>query len=181
MTFQPTTLEGSYLIGLSPHGDPRGWFMRTYCKNTFREIGHDKDWVQLNHSYTESAGTLRGMHFQLRPYSEIKLVRCIAGSVFDVIVDLRKNSDTYMQWFGAEISAVNKKMMYIPEGFAHGFQTLMDDTELIYHHSEYYTKDSEGGIRFDDPSINIKWPLNIINVSERDKSFPLIDSNFKAF
>ena len=105
--------------------------MRTYCKDIFSEIGHSKDWVQMNQSYTQKSGSVRGMHFQKRPYSEIKLVRCVRGSVYDVIVDIRKDSKTFLKWFGTEISAENKKMMYVPEGFAHGFQTLSDDCELF--------------------------------------------------
>ncbi|WP_235552824.1 dTDP-4-dehydrorhamnose 3,5-epimerase [Niabella agricola] len=155
-------------------GDSRGWFMRTYSKDRFAEIGHSKEWVQMNHSYTALKGTVRGMHFQQPPYEEIKLVRCIAGSAYDVIVDLRKNSATYLQWFGAEISASNKQMMYIPEGFAHGFQALTDGVELVYCHSEFYTPASESGIRYNDPKINIQWPLAAIELSARDQQHPLL-------
>ena len=139
MIFTATELVGSYVIDLQPIEDERGWFARTYCKNEFGKIGHTKDWVQLNHSFTKQIGSIRGMHFQLAPFSEIKLVRCIAGAVYDVIIDLRKNSPTFFKYFGVELSASNKKMIYIPEGFAHGFQALTDDCELIYHHSQFYT------------------------------------------
>jgi dTDP-4-dehydrorhamnose 3,5-epimerase len=180
MIFTATTLPGSFVAEPTPAGDQRGWFARVYCKDEFAKIGHDKEWVQINHSFTSKKGTIRGMHYQLPPYGEIKMVRCIAGAVYDVIVDLRKDSPTFLQWFGDELSAVNKKMMYIPEGFAHGFQTLSDDVELIYHHSQFYAPGSEGGILFNDVAIAIQWPLPFTEISERDRLHPAIDSNFKA-
>ena len=140
MIFTETILKGSYVIELNAFTDERGWFARTYCKKEFNAIGHHDEWVQMNHSVTKNKGAIRGMHFQLPPFSEIKLVRCIAGTVYDVVVDLRKNSATFLQWFGVELSAQNKKMIYIPAGFAHGFQTLSNDCELIYHHSQFYTE-----------------------------------------
>src|ERR1700712_4108490 len=153
MIFKETKLPGSYVVELEPFIDERGWFARYFCKDEFIKIGHEKEWLQMNHSTTNRKGALRGMHYQLPPFSEIKLVRCIAGTVFDVIVDLRKDSKTYLQWFGAELSAQNKKMMYIPEGFAHGFQCLSNNCELLYHHTEYYKPNVEGGIKYDDPKI----------------------------
>jgi dTDP-4-dehydrorhamnose 3,5-epimerase len=180
MIFTPTNLSGSFTIELKPFSDNRGWFSRTFCKQTFEQIGHHSEWVQMNHSVTFKKGTVRGMHYQLPPFSEIKMVRCIVGAIYDVIVDIRANSPTYLQWFGTELSADNKKMMYIPEGFAHGFQTVTDDCELIYHHSNFYTPNSEGGLKFNDKSINIDWPLAITEISERDNSHPLIDANFKG-
>ena len=180
MTFNETLLKGSYVIELNAFTDDRGWFARTYCKNEFAAIGHTAEWVQMNHSFTKDKGAIRGMHYQLPPFSEIKMVRCIAGAVNDVIIDLRKNSPTFLQWFGVELSAQNKKMLYIPEGFAHGFQTLQNDCELIYHHSQFYTPGAEGGIQFDDPKLNISWPLPVTNISERDNRHPLLDENFKG-
>ena len=180
MNFTETILKGSYVIGLEPFVDERGWFARTYCKQAFAQIGHTAEWVQLNHSFTRQQGTVRGMHYQLPPFSEIKLVRCIAGAVFDVIIDLRKGSPTFLQWFGVEISAANKKMIYIPAGFVHGFQTLAEGSELIYHHSQFYEPGVEGGIRYDDPKINISWPLPLADISNRDKVHPLLDENFKG-
>jgi len=180
MTFTETPLKGSYTIGLTPHGDSRGWFARTYCKNEFETIGHDKEWVQLNHSFSSQKGTLRGMHYQLHPHSEIKMVRCIAGAVYDVIVDLRKDSATFLKWFGVELSAANKTMIYIPAGFAHGFQTLTDNAELIYHHSEFYTPAAEAGLMYNDIAINIQWPLAVTELSERDTKHPFIDPTFKG-
>ena len=178
MIFKPAPLPGSYIIDLTPFSDSRGWFARTYCKNEFTEIGHTKEWVQINHSFTTTAGALRGMHYQLPPFKEIKLVRCIAGAVYDVIVDLRENSATFLKWFGAELSAKNKKMMYIPEGFAHGFQTLTADAELIYHHTEFYAPGAEQGLRYNDSRMGINWPLEVIEISERDKQHPLLGSSF---
>lgn len=178
MIFTPAPLAGSYIIDLTPFSDSRGWFARTYCKNEFIEIGHTKEWVQLNHSFTVKAGTLRGMHYQLHPFEEIKMVRCIAGAVFDVIVDLRKGSGTFLKWFGVELSSKNKKMMYIPEGFAHGFQTLTDDAELIYHHTGFYTAGAEGGVQYNDRLLEIAWPLEVTDISERDKQHPLLNDSF---
>lgn len=180
MIFTPIPLAGSYLIDLQPFSDERGWFARFYCKEEFEKIGHRKEWVQLNHSVTYEAGTLRGMHFQLPPYREIKMVRCIAGMVYDVIVDLRKGSSSFLQWWGTELSAENRKMLYIPEGFAHGFQVLSANSELIYHHSEFYTPGAEGGIRYNDPMINIGWPLAVTGLSERDAKHPFLNENFKG-
>lgn len=180
MIFTETILKGSYVIDLEPRGDSRGWFARTYCKNEFAAIGHDKEWVQLNHSFSSQKGTLRGMHYQLPPHAEIKMVRCIAGAIYDVIVDLRKDSDTFLKWFGVELSAENKKMIYIPEGFAHGFQTLTDNAELIYHHSEFYTPSAEAGLLYNDNAIGIEWPLPVAEISERDTKHPVIDQTFKG-
>src|SRR5687767_12324803 len=180
MTFSPTPLQGSYVIDLAPFRDERGWFARTYCENEFEEIGHTAKWVQMNHSYTAKRGTIRGMHFQVPPYREIKMVRCVRGKVFDVIVDIRRNSQTFLQWFGLELSADAMNMLYIPAGFAHGFQTLSDDCELIYHHSEFYTPGAEGGIKYNDPAVDIRWPLEALFISERDLNHPVLNENFKG-
>jgi len=180
MIFTGTVLKGSYVIDLKTFTDDRGWFARTFCKNEFAAIGHTGEWVQINHSFTKQKGSIRGMHYQLPPFSEIKMVRCIAGAVYDVIIDLRKESTTFLQWFGTELSAENKKMLYIPEGFAHGFQALTNDCELIYLHSQFYTPGAEGGIKFNDPKININWPLTLTSISERDDMHPLLDENFKG-
>lgn len=172
MIFTPTHLAGSYVISPKVLGDTRGWLMRTFCKKDFETIGHHQEWVQLNHSFTAKAGTIRGMHFQLAPHSEIKLVRCIAGRVWDVMVDLRKTQPTYLQWFATEISAENKKMMYIPEGFAHGFQALSNNAELVYCHSAFYNPTQESGLLYNDPKLNIEWPLPPIEISIRDQGHP---------
>ena len=175
MKFIPTILNGSFTIQLDPINDERGWFARYFCKKEFSTIGHEKEWVQMNHSFSLKKGTLRGMHFQKPPYSEIKLVRCIQGSVFDVIIDLRKDSPTFLKWFGTELSAENKLMMYIPEGFAHGFQTLEDNSGLLYMHTAYYSPEAEDGLRYNDPQVNISWPLEISEISMRDNSHDLLE------
>ena len=180
MIFTATSLAGAWLIDLEPYSDQRGWFARYYCKDEFERIGHTREWVQLNHSVSYARGTLRGMHFQHPPHREIKMVRCIAGSIFDVIIDIRQDSPSFLQWFGVELSAANRRMLYIPEGFAHGFQTLEPDTELLYHHTEFYTPGAEGGYRYDDPSFSIGWPLPVAVISERDLAHPSIDKNFKG-
>jgi len=180
MIFAQTPLAGAYCIDLQPFSDDRGWFARFYCKEEFSSIGHTKEWVQMNHSASNEKGTLRGLHFQLPPYREIKMVRCIRGAVLDVIVDLRQGSPSFLSWFAQELSAENRKMLYIPEGFAHGFQTLTDNAELIYLHTEFYRPNAEGGLRYDDPALGIHWPLDVTVVSERDSKHPFIDKNFKG-
>jgi dTDP-4-dehydrorhamnose 3,5-epimerase len=180
MIFEETTLKGAYVVSLQLLTDARGGFARTFCKKEFQQINHQKEFVQLNHSYNTFKGTVRGMHFQLPPYQEIKLIRCIKGAVIDVIVDLRENSPTFLQHVSVELSAENKKMIYVPENFAHGFQTLEDDTELIYHHTQFYTPQADTGIRFNDPLLKINWPLEPVMVSEKDKNYKLIDHTFKG-
>ncbi len=180
MKFGSTPLEGSYVIELKPFVDERGWFARTYSKAEFAAIGFDGEWVQLNHSFTEKAGTIRGLHFQVPPFREVKLVRCIRGKVWDVIVDIREGSPTFLQWFGTELSEHDMKLLYIPEGFAHGFQTLTDGCEMIYHHSKAYTPGFEGGLRYNDPMVNISWKQEVTVISERDKQHPLLTAGFKG-
>ena len=180
MNFIPTILEGACIIEPSFNKDDRGLFMRTYCKKEFQNLGFSGDWVQMNHSISFKKGTVRGMHFQIQPYGEVKLVRCIVGSVFDVIVDLRKGSETFLQWTSVELSSQNKRMIFIPKGFAHGFQTLEENCELIYHHSEFYSHEAEDGIMYNDPAIGINWPIEVTVVSERDKNHKLINKEFKG-
>ena len=175
MKFIPTILNGSFTIQLDPINDERGWFARYFCKKEFSTIGHEKEWVQMNHSFSLKKGTLRGMHFQKPPHSEVKLVRCIQGSVFDVIIDLRKDSPTFLKWFGTELSAENKLMMYIPEGFAHGFQTLEDNSGLLYMHTAYYSPEAEDGLRYNDPQVNISWPIEISEISMRDTNHDILE------
>ena len=180
MIFTPSPLAGAYTVDLEPFSDERGWFARYYCKNEFQAIGHTKEWVQMNQSVSYAEGTLRGMHFQCPPFGETKLVRCIAGAVFDVIVDLRQGSPTFLHSFGTELSAGNNRMLYIPEGFAHGFQTLVENSALLYHHTEFYTPGAEAGLRYDDPALAIGWPLPVTVISERDARHPAVDKNFKG-
>ncbi len=178
MQFHSTPLAGAYSISLEPFVDERGLFARTFCQREFAAIGHDKDFVQFNHSRNTHKGTIRGLHYQNPPHAEIKLIRCIKGAVYDVLVDVRKHSPTFLQHFGIELSAENMLMIYIPEGFAHGFQTLKDDTELIYHHTAFYTPGAESGLKFDDSRLDIKWPLPPTIISEKDQNNPSVDQSF---
>jgi dTDP-4-dehydrorhamnose 3,5-epimerase len=180
MTFTPTPLAGSYIIDVEPFQDDRGWFARTYCKEAFRVSTPPLEWVQINHSFTRSRGTIRGLHFQAPPNQEAKLVRCIAGAVWDVIVDLRRGSPTFLRWFGVEISSANRKMIFVPERFAHGFQTLTNNSELIYHHTHVYVPEAEGGLQYDDPLLAINWPLPLADLSGRDKCHPLLTEGFEG-
>lgn len=178
MKFVATPLVGAYTIELDLMNDERGGFARTFCKKEFEQIGHSKEFVQFNHSVNTKKGTLRGMHFQVQPSPEIKLIRCVAGKVFDVIVDLRMGSSTFLQWYGTELSRENKRSMYVPEGFAHGFITLADYTELIYHHTGFYTPSADRGLKYNDPLINIAWPEPAALVSEKDNNYGLLNTGF---
>jgi len=170
MKFIPLELEGLFLIELSLLEDERGFFARTFCVNKFQEMGLNAHLEQCNLSYSLKKGTLRGMHFQIAPYAEVKLVRCISGSIFDVAIDLRPDSPTFKQWKGVELSAKNRKMLYVPEGFAHGFQTLEDHSEVFYQVSQKYAPEFERGIRWNDPTFNIEWPISEKIISQRDKN-----------
>lgn len=174
MIIERTQLEGLYLLKPNIIEDERGLFTRTFCKKELVGFGFKKELVQFNHSFNTKKGTIRGMHFQLAPFTETKLIRCVEGSVWDVSIDLRKNSETYLQYFGIELSRKNMFSILIPDGFAHGFQTLEDNTSLIYHHSEYYTPDVDRGILYNDPAVGIKWPLPLSIISQKDKSYPLL-------
>jgi len=180
MKFIEAPIAGAYVIELEPFQDERGLFARTFCQQEFSKIGFHRQIVQINHSLTRQKGTIRGIHYQLPPASEIKIIRCIQGIVFDVMVDIRAGSPTFKQWYGVELSKENMRMVYIPEGLAHGFQTLTDNAELIYHHSALYNPTHEHGLRFDDPALTISWPLPIGDISPKDQSCPLIDKNFKG-
>lgn len=180
MIFTETILKGSYIIDLMQYTDDRGAFVRTFCKKEFAKIGFTKEFVQFNQSYNTFEGTVRGLHFQQPPYSEIKLISCIRGSVFDVIVDIRQDSPTFLQHIVIELSSENKKMVYVPEGFAHGFQTLEDNSTLIYYHTEFYTPKADSGLNFLDPLLKIKWPLFVSKISEKDKDLKFIDQSFKG-
>lgn len=178
MKFEQTILHGVYIVTLQPNYDERGMFSRVYCKKEFESINHTKEFVQINHSITVNKGTIRGLHYQKPPKCETKLIRCIQGSVYDVVVDLRKNSPTRLKWIGVELSKKELKMIYIPEGCAHGFQTLEDNTELLYHHTQYYSPESEGSVRYNDAILNINWPEEVTNISVKDKDIPLINEDF---
>lgn len=180
MNFIPTGFEKAFLIELTPHSDSRGMFARTFCSKEFETIGFQQPFQQMNQSWNEKKGTLRGMHFQHAPYTETKLVRCIKGSIWDVIVDLRRGSSTFLKSFGTELSAENKKMLLVPEGFAHGFLTLQDHSELIYHHTGFYTPGADAGIRCDDPLLDIQWPQHIAMISDKDKSYPSLALDYQG-
>lgn len=173
MIFAETTLPGVYLIDIEPIGDSRGFFSRFWCSKEFEAQGLSFEVAQINVSHNAEAGTLRGLHFQREPHAEAKVVACIRGSVFDVAVDIRADSPTYLQWFGAELNSEDRQMLYIPEGFAHGYQTLEDDTGLLYLVSEFYGPDAEGGLRFDDPAIGIEWPQTVASISDKDNNWDL--------
>jgi dTDP-4-dehydrorhamnose 3,5-epimerase len=178
MKFTKTTLDSSFLISPEPFKDHRGFFNRVYCQNEFSRFGLNKPIVQINHSMTVQKGSIRGMHYQLPPFSETKIVKCIKGRIFDVIIDLRKDSPTFLQWFGAELSSNNMQMLIVPDGFAHGFQSLDDNVEIIYMVTQFYNKASEKGIRYNDPNIGIKWPLEVTDLSDKDKNHPDIKNSF---
>jgi len=172
MIIVETPFKGAWLVDLRKNADFRGFFARVYCHNEFREIGIDEKIAQINSSYSHKKGTLRGLHYQTEPYEEIKMVRCIQGAIFDVIIDLRPDSKTYCQWYGVELSADNRTSLIVPKGCANGYQTLFDDTETIYFVTEFYSPEHEGGIRWNDPLFNIKWPISDPIISDKDKSFP---------
>jgi dTDP-4-dehydrorhamnose 3,5-epimerase len=175
MKFIETPLKGAYLIEIEPVSDHRGFFARSWCEHEFGEHGLKSNLVQCNISFNTKKGTLRGMHYQIKPHEEAKLVRCTQGSIYDVIIDIRPDSPTFKLWYGLNLSCLNRKMLYIPEGFAHGFQTLEDNTEVFYQMSNFYHGESARGVKWDDPDIGIDWILkdNLI-ISERDQGYPSI-------
>lgn len=170
--FDQTELEGAYIIELEKLEDERGFFARTFCQKELQEHGLAPMVAQANVSFNAKAGTLRGMHYQLAPYEETKLIRCTRGALYDVIVDLRPDSASYKRWIGVELTAENYRMLYVPANFAHGFITLEDNTEASYFVSEFYTPGSERGLRWDDSQFNIKWPRSIDVISEKDAHWP---------
>lgn len=174
MHFTKTAVLGAWLIHPSPQEDKRGSFTRIWCAREFKQRGLDFMPVQANSGYNTFKGTIRGMHFQDAPALEAKLVRCTKGAVFDVVLDLRRESPTYTQWYGTELSAENGLMLYVPERCAHGYQTLEDCTEMYYMTSEFYTPTTVRGVRFDDPAFNIQWPLAETAVSDQDRKWPLV-------
>jgi dTDP-4-dehydrorhamnose 3,5-epimerase len=171
--FEQTRLSGAFFVDLERREDSRGFFARTWCANEFADHGLTTEVVQANVSFNPRQGTLRGMHFQRAPHAETKLVRCTRGAIYDVVVDLRRDSDTYKEWVGVELSADNRRALFVPEGFAHGYQTLVPDAEVFYQVSEYYTPGAEGGVRWDDPAFGIEWPdPDNAFLSDKDRSWP---------
>ena len=174
MIFNELPLKGAYTIDLEKREDGRGFFARFFCSEEFENQGLNISVIQMNTTLSKERGTVRGLHFQRPPKAEIKIVRCISGSIWDVIVDIRKSSPTYGKWYAAELNDNNRTMMYVPKGFAHGFQTLADNVELLYLHSEFYSKKNEGGLLYADKTVNIDWPLPVSDISERDKVHPML-------
>jgi dTDP-4-dehydrorhamnose 3,5-epimerase len=176
MIFTALPLTGAYCINLDRRADDRGFFARLFCSIEFQEHGLATNFVQVNTSFSRKAGTLRGMHFQRAPMAEAKLVRCLKGRIFDVIVDLRADSETFGHSTTVELDAETRQMIYVPQGFAHGFQTLEPDTELLYFHSQFYSPEHEGGLAHNDPHLSIRWPLAVSELSARDAAFPALDA-----
>lgn len=172
MMFSRTPLEGAYIIEPERIRDERGFFARVLCENELRRQGLDAKFPQTNMAFSDRKGTLRGLHFQRDPHAEVKLVRCTKGSVYDVIVDLRPQSGTYKRWFGIELSDENRQMLYVPEGFAQGYITLVDNSEIYYHTSEPYCAEAASGVRYDDPNFGIMWPVEVAVISQQDRSWP---------
>ena len=172
MIFTQTELTGAYLIELQKHEDERGFFARTFCQREFEQHGLNPRCVQCNLSYNKKAGTLRGIHYQAAPHAEAKLVRCTHGAIYDVIIDLRPASPTYLQHLAVTLDSEGHNMLYVPEGFAHGFLTLVDNSCVFYQMSEFYAPESSRGVRWNDPAFGIEWPALVKVISERDAAYP---------
>ena len=176
MIFTPLELEGAYLVELDTREDERGFFARAWCREEFEAHGLNSDVVQCNLAFSHERGTRRGMHVQREPHEEAKLIRCTRGAIFDVIVDLRSDSPTHARWLGVELTADNRRALYVPEGFAHGYLTLVDESETLYQVSEAYAPAAEAGVRWDDPSFGIVWPQTERRIiSEKDRAWPDYD------
>ena len=173
MIFTPTQLAGAYFIDVEPRNDDRGFFARSWCMNEFKNHDLNPNLAQCNIAYNIRRGTLRGLHYQAKPYEEAKLIRCTRGAIYDVIVDLRQNSPTLKKWLSIELTDENHRALYVPEGFAHGYQTLVNDTEIIYLVSEFYHPEVEHGIRWNDPAFSIQWPIADPIISIKDQAHPL--------
>jgi dTDP-4-dehydrorhamnose 3,5-epimerase len=169
--FQETELSGAYIIDIDPFEDERGLFARIWCQKEFEAHGLNSSSVQANVSRSRKRGTVRGLHWQRQPYAECKLVRCTRGAVYDVIVDLRPDSGTFRSWIGVDLTEHNHRMLLVPENFAHGFQSLEDDSEVFYQVTQFYTPDAECGARYDDPAFVIDWPLDVKSISEKDRGW----------
>ncbi|HEX7859195.1 MAG TPA: dTDP-4-dehydrorhamnose 3,5-epimerase [Verrucomicrobiae bacterium] len=174
MKFLRGELDGVWIIELEKHSDERGYFARTWCVDEFQKLGLNARIVQCNTSFNSKRGTLRGMHFQAAPHGEAKLIRCTRGAIYDVALDLRRNSPTFKRWTALELNATGNRMLYIPEGFAHGFQSLEDESEISYQMSDYFHPVSSRGIRWDDPEVAIRWPIANPIISQRDRDLPLL-------
>lgn len=180
MNIVPASIKGVSIVETAPFRDQRGLFYRAFCDQEMSQLLQKRVIHQVNISRTEVVGMVRGLHFQCPPYAEMKMVRCLKGRVWDVALDLRQNSPTFLKWFGTELSAQNTNMLIIPEGCAHGFQVLESGSELLYLHTASYEPKSEGGVRFDDPAINIRWPLAVTEISPRDAAYPFLAKEFSG-
>lgn len=178
MIFTPTPIAGAYVIDVERRGDDRGFFGRVFCEREFAAHNLATTFVQANTSLSMRKGTLRGMHYQLAPAREVKLVKCVRGALWDVALDLRQDSPTFGRWFGAELTADNRSMLYVPEGCAHGFITLEEETETFYLVSNFYAPQCERGIRYNDPRFGIEWPVEPVEISEKDAAWPDFDAAF---
>ena len=178
MNIISTAIQGLQIVETMPFIDTRGTFARLYCNQELQSLIGGYEIVQINHSRTAKVGAVRGLHFQYPPHAEIKMVRCLKGRVWDVAVDIRKGSETYLRWHAEELTPANGKMMVIPKGFSHGFQVLEPESELLYFHTSFYNPEAEGALRYNDPSIGINWPLPATDVSVRDQQHPLINQDF---
>ena len=176
----PTAIPDLVIVETAPHSDARGAFVRLYCEDELQALIGNRRIVQINHSRTAAVGAVRGLHFQNPPHAEMKLVRCLKGRVWDVALDLRRDSPTFLCWHGEELTPANLRMMVIPEGFAHGFQVLEPDSEMLYLHTAFYAPGAEGGLRYDDPTLGIAWPLAATELSTWDALHPLIQANFEG-
>jgi dTDP-4-dehydrorhamnose 3,5-epimerase len=177
MLFTETRLRGAFIVDIEEHVDSRGFFARTFCQHEFAAHNLNPLVAQTNIAFNKSRGTLRGMHFQMPPTMETKLVRVTHGAVLDVVIDLRPESETYLQHVSVELTAANRRALYVPVRFAHGYQVLQDDTEVTYEMGDFYTPDGQGGLRYDDPSLGLVWPLPISVVSAKDSAWPLLAGN----
>jgi dTDP-4-dehydrorhamnose 3,5-epimerase len=171
MIFEETMLKGAYIIDIEPKADHRGFFARTWCQQEFEAHELNPNVVQTNIGYSHKRGTLRGMHYQTTPCAEVKLVRCSLGAMYDVIIDLREDSPTYKQWIGLELTQDNHRMLYVPEGFAHGYITLADNTEMSYQTTQFFSREHATGVRYNDPAFAIHWPIQIQIISDQDKNW----------
>ena len=178
--FSATPIAGLVLVERQHQADSRGFLSRLFCAEEFREIGVHAPISQINHTLTRRKGTVRGMHYQLPPHAETKLVSCLRGEIFDIAVDLRRNSPTFLKWHGEILSAANRRSLVIPEGFAHGLQTLSDDCELLYLHTAAYEQTSEAAVNARDPRLKIAWPIEITEMSDRDRSHPMLSADFSG-
>lgn len=172
MIFTETKLPGAFIIDIEKRGDDRGFFARTWCQREFEEHRLNTHLVQTNLAFTKTKGVLRGMHYQAPPHAEAKLIRCTSGAIFDMMIDLRPESNTFKQWLGTELTVGNRRMLYVPEGFAHGYLTLEANSEVVYQVSEFYCHEAERGLRYDDPAFGIQWRMEVRTVSEKDRSWP---------